>query len=269
MAAPQVVPVIQSWNIQFSIGNITGTRVYVDAAARTDLVSVDLPNLYDSWDANHPTLKLRTIDVKYLNDGGCSYKVYTLSYSANAISSVAPDTEEESFPTTVNQSAEYQTFSDNKASTGNHWVWPDGDRALDLKIRKREITTTFNIHRRFVDSDLGAFIKASSERLGKVNDGTFFFIPSELCLYTGANLTQSRDASGDNQWDATLSFVIKDIDGQWQANNGWQKVFRVETNQYEEPTNNGDKLYDTTTFTSLLEIGSAPSEGDFPEIPDE
>jgi hypothetical protein len=242
-----------------SLDSYVATRVYIDQAAfSTPPTAVELPVIGDSWDVIYLGLRVISITPSIVSPGCDTINKYIVEYSTGS----QQLEEDEQYPVTIQQSAEYVTYSDSeqeKSGTG-HWSWPDGDPATDLKIRKREVTTTVTITRKIRASTYESFLKFSSKLVGKVNTDANFAtsttgitFPLRSVLYTGHTSSQTEDIDGRKIWQIQMTFILKDPGGGW-ADDGWNKAYRPSTNTYAIPTFSidGSKLYEAAEFKDLF-----------------
>lgn len=261
-----VVGVVSSWEVVQNVDSWTGTREYVDAAVLPAITPEDLPEIGDSWDLTWIGLRVNSIRMFYLGDDPTCGKKYTVNYSTLPIES---DTSTD-YPTTIELSADYQTYSDSKEEyTGtNHWVWPDGKRASELKFRKREITSTIVVHRFVYDSNLNDFMAASTACSGLVNvaatDINDINVGIGQALYLGSSASETRTESGSKKWLVQLKFAVKAVSltagtaPSLTSGYGWNYVYRPAKNTYEKVTFGGDPLYNSTSFAALYTTSSTP-----------
>ena len=254
---PYITPVVlltQQWGLNTGIDGSNGTRVYINAASSSG-TPVELPVLGDIWSPSYPGLKVRDIAYSYAGDDpSCDVRKYVVSYSTASY----PD--EAELPTTIEMSANFQTYADTlDESVGTkHWIWPSDDvRATDIKNRKREITSTITVHKYVTAVNLNAYFALSSARTGKINIAATTIngiaVDTGCALYIGFSASQDNDSLGDNRWLVQLKFVVKNVTGVAGAD-GWNYIYRPSTNSYEKVTFGvgGNNVYETTTFAALL-----------------
>lgn len=88
--------------------------------------------------------------------------------------------------------------------------------------------------------------------VGKVNSGTFPVSSSAggyaagTLLFMGDDANRQHTSEGVKAWEITLKFAYNP--------NGWNKIYRPGTGQYEEveEIDGGEKIYTTASFTPLL-----------------
>lgn len=276
MSTIPVIQLVSDWSMQIDLNSTTGTRTYIDASIRPDLDPVYLPDIYSAWDKEHPYLVATSIKIGYLTDDINCGKKYIVNYTTNQFTLDY----EEITPITLEQGAEFFTYTDDKPnpSKGAKPFWcfdtPDGlVRANMISIPILDITTTIVVHRKFSDSSLDDFIKLSTETVGKLNDNTFHKLPKYYVMYMGASVSQSTNPQGTRHWYAQLRFSVKNITSvKPEDNKGWNMVINTNVSPpvYQTIVWGDEKtkmIYETANFNSLISFGTSISDNvNFPPI---
>jgi hypothetical protein len=264
--ATSVILLRTNWNKTSTGEATTGTKTFIEASYFPLLTPVDLPELGDSWDDTLIGLKAIGISEGLISEN-CEVKIWTVNYSTTPSTGIIIPPGE-LVPSSIEMSANYQTYTSNKKESYK-WIWPDGVVAEDLKLRKREVTTTMVIHRSIYGETLNDFLLLSAGKVGKINsaDTTINGVAfgKELVQYIGCSASETQTESGTKKWLVQLKFVMLIVGTVGGTSVGWQYAYRPDKNTYERPkfvpaagAALSEDLFLTTDFSELMTIGDTP-----------
>jgi hypothetical protein len=272
--AISVVPIVKDWKWGFTATSSFGTRVYVDAALLPHDTPVNLPELYDYWSTTYPTLFVTNITERYL-PGGCG-KEYIVEYSFTGDAKITYTSE---YPETMQISSEYGVTNDSgeiKYSGGvvvagaesvtvgkagaadvikarNHWKWPDGVLATDLRRSLKGAVIQYTIPRQIFPGKMDEFVKLSMQTMGKINNNTFQEFAEGSVLYIGAQAQEGIAPDGSKKWNVELRFKIRVVNGSTYTDS-WLYQYKPSQNEYVLVMRATDNsfLYKKADFSKLL-----------------
>lgn len=255
-----VVSLTQSWELNESVGNMSGTKVFITQAALPGGTATTLPELGDSWDSSnvYSQLTCSNIQSKYLNDNTACGLIYTCSYTYNTTSAETV-TSPLDLPASLSVSGDLISFIP-RAEDVNKWYWSsDGKPIIDTSIPRKEVVMSLTLQKYVLHDSIDEYIAIVSPCVNTLNDDTFMNIPKGLLMFLGVDAQEVPNNNGTNKrkWLVQLRFSLKNNHpaGTLTADYGWNRFFRKDKNNFEIPLYNnlaGNIPFRYTDFDTLI-----------------
>jgi hypothetical protein len=177
-------------------------------------------------------------------------------------------------PVTMEHGGEIISIKPNTNNPNFGWAWKSTpttriNQPLAIKVNASDLKLTMIVY----DADYDTFTQKCRSLLGKLNDsdmstngllamrgakGSWLFVSASSEMY--------RDYSDIKKWQIELLFKYRNPDNNSNDEDGWQKILRMDTAEWDIPIKFGgtDSLYKYGDFKTLFDTMAAVPSPDNP-----
>jgi hypothetical protein len=277
----EVVPVMESWQINIEEYSVSGTRTYIEDLDGDDPLREELPRIGSSWDTtDYSNLLLVGMVITYVadyyedDDNRCARK-FVCNYSGSTNLQQADALSQEDLPISMSVGAQITSFEPKPAD--GVWKWLSDDEPVDQVIGHREAITNITAERVLASTTLNEYHRMCSDKAGKLNstgfkigsEGTFTYGRGSV-IFDGADFTEYRNSHGAKRYKVSLKFTLRRVTfddsepaDEFDSKDGWCYLIRDDTGEWDIPyTQVGASKLPIYKFTSFSELFTMAPLGD-------
>lgn len=257
----EVYLLTERWGFQTGIAGLSGTRTYLDTTADLGVSKVGLPKLGDAWDSDNTNITLKNIEVNLLSDRDTCGKKYFCTYDGQPFGQTATPLSDDDVPRSVEVGGEYLTWVE--PSSGSFYFKSDNVKVEQAMARQVSFSN-FRMYRVISNSFIDDYMVTVMGMVNKLNDTSFVGFPSEMVMFTGANMTEFKNRIGALRWRVELNFSARSVTRNFtNGNDGWNYILRDSTGTWDKPVigiAGTEGIYPTANFKLLFNTHALGSD---------